>query len=92
MYYLHSEKNLAAQIREDTSYRFYVDGQERAYPPEQIESFKNDLRTECKKKAAVIVENLRKMNVLDKLAEDITQNPTVAKLVEQAFESITRRT
>lgn len=92
MYYLHSEKNPAAQIREDTGYRFYVDSQEKVYPPEEIERFKNDLRAECKKKAAVIVANLRKMEILDKLGEDITQNPAVVELVQKAFESITQRT
>jgi hypothetical protein len=92
MYYLHSEKNPAAQIREDTSYRFYVDGQEKVYAPEEIERFRSDLRIECKKKAAVIVENLREMGVLDKLGEDITKNPAVAEQVQKAFESITQRT
>jgi hypothetical protein len=92
MYYLHSEKNPAAQIRDDTSYRFYVDGQERVYAPEEIERFKGDLRKECKKKAIAIVENLREMEILDKLDQDITKNPAVLEQVQKAFESITQRT
>lgn len=92
MYYLHSEKNPAAQVSEDTSYRFYVDGRERVYPPEQIERFKRDLRAECKKKATLVVETLRKMGLIERLSEDVMAEPKVSELVQKAFESITKRT
>lgn len=92
MYYLHSEKNPSAQIREDTSYTFYVGGRERAYSPEQIEKFKQNLRAECRKKAKVIVERLKKMKLLERLPKDIMAEPEVAKLVQNAFRSITKRT
>ena len=92
MYYLHSEKNPAAQIKEDTSYRFYVDGRERVYPPVRIEQFKNDLRAECKKKATFIVETLRKMELIERLTEDFMAEPKVAEMVREAFESIVEKT
>jgi len=92
MYYLHSAKNPAAQVREDTSYRFYVDGQERVYPPEKIEQFKHDLHAECKKKAEFIVGTLRKMELIERLTENVMADPQVAQLVHEAFESITERT
>lgn len=92
MYYLHSEKNPGAQVLEDTSYTFYAGGREQVYPPEQIEKFKRDLRAECRKKATLIIETLRKMQLLERLTEDVMAEPEVAKLVEKAFKSITRRT
>jgi hypothetical protein len=92
MYYLHSAKNPAAQVREDTSYRFYVDGQERVYPPEKIEQFKHGLHAECKKKAEFIVGTLRKMELIERLTENVMADPQVAQLVHEAFESITERT
>jgi hypothetical protein len=92
MYYLHSEKNPAAQIREDTSYRFYVDGQERVYSPREVEKFKHDLLSECRKKAELIVENLKEMEVFEELDENIVEEPEVAELVQKAFESITQKT
>ena len=92
MYYLHSEKNPDAEVREDTGYRFYIDGQDRVYKPEQIEQFKRDLRIECKKKAVLIVEKLEQMELLEKLSEDFMCDPKVAQLVQNAFESITQRT
>lgn len=91
MYYLHAEKNPPA-VKEDTSYRFYVDGKEHAYPPEAIEHFKQDLRKECKKKALLIIENLKKMEILEKLDTDFIADPKVAKLVQEAFESLTQKT
>lgn len=92
MYYLHSEKNPAAQIKEDTSYRFYVDGEERVYPPEKIEQFKHDLRVECKKKAQLIVDTLGRMGLIERLTQNVLAEPEVAELVHEAFESITERT
>ena len=92
MYYLHSEKNPSAQVMEDTSYRFFVDGRERVYPPEQIDRFKRDLRAECGKKAALVVETLRKMELVERLSEEVLAEPEVAELVQKAFESITKRT
>jgi hypothetical protein len=92
MYYLHSEKNPAAQIKEDTSYVFYMGGQERVYPAEELEKFKRDLRVECQKKASLIVENLKEKGILEKLSENIVEDPTVAELVQKAFESMTQKT
>lgn len=91
MYYLHSEKNPSAQIQEDTSYRFYVDGREQVYPPEQIEKFKHDLRAECKKKAVLIVEKLEKMGLIEKLTENVMTEPKVVQLIQETFESITKK-
>lgn len=92
MYYLHSEKNPSAQIREDTSYTFYVGAREQAYSSEQIEEFKRDLRAECRKKARLIVERLKEMKLLERLSKDVMAEPEVAKLVQRAFGSITQRT
>ena len=92
MYYLHSGKNPAAQIREDTGYRFYVDGRNRAYTADQIEEFKRDLRKECEKKAAVIVRRLTEMKLVGRLTEDFMADPNVARLVQEAFESMTQKT
>lgn len=92
MYYLRSEKNPSAQIREDTSYTFYVGGREQAYSPEQIEEFKRDLRAECRKRAILIVAEIKEMKLLERLTEDVMAEPEVAKLVQRAFKSITRRT
>lgn len=92
MYYLHTDKNPAAQVREDTGYRFYVGGKERVYKPNEIERFKQDLRIECEKKALLIIENLKKMEILEKLHEDFMADPKVAKLVQEAFESMTQKT
>jgi hypothetical protein len=92
MYYLHTEKNTAANIREDTGYRFYVDGQNRTYGAEEIEKFKRDLRQECRKKAVVVVQKLADMNLVARLTEDYMTDPKVAQLVQEAFESITQRT
>jgi hypothetical protein len=92
MYYLHSEKNPAYQIREDTSYRFYVDSQERVYSPEETKRFKHDLLKECQKKASLIVDNLKKLGVFDRLSENIIEDPKVNELVQKAFEGITQKT
>jgi len=92
MYYLHSGKNPSAQVSEDTSYRFYVDGQERVYPPEQIERFKRDLRFECQKKASLVVKTLREMDLIEKLSANFMEEPRVARLMQRAFKSITQRT
>ena len=92
MYYLHSEKNPEAQVREDTGYRFYVDDKDRVYEPKQIEQFKLDLRRECEKKAVLIVKNLKEMRLLEKLDEDFMADPRIAKLVQEAFKSITQKT
>jgi len=92
MYYLHSEKNPAAQVREDTGYRFYVDGQDRVYRPEQIEQFKHDLRAECEKKVLLIIEKLKQMELLDKISEDLMADPKLVELVQEAFGSITQKT
>ena len=92
MYYLHSEKNPAAQIKEDTSYRFYVDGQERVYSPREVERFKHDLISECRKKAELIVENLKKTEIFERLDQNLMEEPKVAELVQKAFESITQKT
>lgn len=91
MYYLHSEKNPPA-VREDTGYRFYVDGRKRVYKPEAIERFKQDLRRECEKKALLIIDNLKKTDALDKLDTNFIADPKVAKLVQEAFESLTQKT
>jgi len=91
-YYLHTEKNPAVKVREDTGYRFYVGGRERVYKPGEIEQFKQDLRRECEKKALLIIENLKKMELLEKLDGDFMADPKVAKLVQEAFESITQKT
>lgn len=91
MYYLHSDKNPPA-VKEDTGYRFYVDGKERVYQPEAIEQFKLDLRRECEKKALLIIENLKKTDALDKLDTDFIADPKVAKLVQEAFESLMQNT
>lgn len=91
MFYLHSEKNPSAQIREDTSYVFYGGGRERAYSSEQIEEFKRDLRAECKKKAEGIVEKLKEMKILGRLTDDVMKEPEVTKLVQKAFKSIIKR-
>jgi hypothetical protein len=90
MYYLHSEKNPGGGIKEDTSYRFYVNGRERVYTPVQIERFKRDLRLECSRKADLIVRELENGRLIDKLTEDFIRNPEVAQLVDQALESVMR--
>jgi hypothetical protein len=92
MYYLHTGKNPAAQVTEDTGYRFYVGGRERVYKPDEIDRFKQDLRGECEKKAILIVEKLGKMELLEKLDKDFMADPRVAKLVQEAFESMTQKT
>jgi len=92
MYYLHTEKNPAAQVKEDTGYRFYVDGRDRVYKPEEIERFKRDLRTECVKKANLIIQTLKEKELLEKLDQDFMADPQVAKLVQDAFESLTKKT
>jgi hypothetical protein len=91
MYYLHAEENRPA-VKEDTGYRFYVDGKEHAYKPEAIERFKQDLRRECEKKARLIIDNLKKTEILEKLQTDFISDPKVAKLVLEAFESLTQKT
>jgi len=91
MYYLHSEKNPPA-VKEDTSYRFYVDGKERVYKPEAIERFKLDLRKECEKKALLIIENLKKKQLIEKLDTDFMADPKVAELIREAFESLRQKT
>jgi hypothetical protein len=91
MYYLHSDKNPPA-VKEDTGYRFYVDGRERVYKPEAIERFKLDLRKECEKKALLIIENLKTMQVIEKLDADFMTDPKVTELVGKAFESLTQKT
>jgi len=88
MYYLHTEKNPV--VKEDTGYRFYVDGKERVYKPDEIERFKQDLRRACEKKALLIIENLKKMEILEKVDTDFMADPKVAKLVQEAFESLTQ--
>jgi hypothetical protein len=92
MYYLHTGKNPAFQVREDTSYRFYVDGKDRVYNSDEIERFRNDLRTECEKKGILIIQTLEEMKLLNILDEDFIAHPQVAKLVQEAFESLTRKT
>jgi len=92
MYYLHTEKNPRAQVREDTGYRFYVGGRDRVYKPDEIEQFRQDLRGECEKKAILIIEKLTERKLLEKLHEDFMSDPRVAKLVQDAFESMTQKT
>jgi hypothetical protein len=79
-------------VREDTRYRFYVGGKDRVYKPEEIEQFKNDLRVECEKKAALIIRTLKEMQLFEKLGENLMADPQVAKLVQEAFESLTQKT
>lgn len=92
MYYLHSDKNPSVKIKEDTSYRFYVDGQEHVYPPEDLEKFKHDLIIECRKKASLIVQELKKSGAFERLTENVVEDPEVAKLVQIAFQSLRERT
>jgi hypothetical protein len=92
MYYLHTGTNKNVEVREDTGYRFYVDGQDRAYAPEQIERFKEDLRKECEKKSALIIQRLDEMELIERLNTDFMSDPRLAELVQDAFRSITQKT
>lgn len=47
---------------------------------------------ECEKKALLIIENLKQMAILEKLHEDFVDDPKAAKLVQEAFESMTQKT
>lgn len=92
MYYLHSGKNPASGIKEDTGYRFYIDGRDRAIDPEKIEEFKQDLRNECEKKAVAVVQRLKEMELLGALAKGQVSDPRVSSLLQGAFEEIAKRT
>jgi len=87
MYYLHSEKNKPA-VNDDTGYRFYVDGRDRVYPAEKIETFKRELKAECQKKAVAIVTIIKEKELLDKLEREILEDPHIAQLASAAFQSM----
>jgi len=87
MYYLHSEKNPPA-VKEDTSYRFYVDGREQVYSSEETDAFRRDLRTECKRKARSMVDGLKEQKLIEKLSWPVSADPEIVSLVTSAFESI----
>lgn len=54
--------------------------------PEQIERFRQELNSECSRRADLIANKLGR-DFPDKLTEGFTRNPMVAHLVDQAFES-----
>lgn len=86
MYYLHSGKSV---VKEDAGYQFYVDGRTGlAYSPSQIEQFKKDLESECLRKASMIVEEIKRLEILENIDKDFLTNHQVARLVQQAFEDI----
>jgi hypothetical protein len=87
MYYLHSGTRKPA-VSEDTGYQFYVDGAGRAYNPTQIEKFKRDLESECLRKASQIVEEVKRLGIIENIDKDFLANPNVAKLVHEAFDNI----
>jgi hypothetical protein len=89
-YYLHTDKNKSSQIREDTSYRFYVDDKERVYPPETIEQLKLDLKKECQKKAVNVVKYLKERNLIKKLATGKLDDLETLALLDDAFGNIVR--
>jgi len=87
MYYLHSEKSEPA-VQEDTGYRFYVDGKDRVYPAQKIDTFKKELKIECGKKAETIVAFIKEKGLLERLEDEILEDPNVAQQIVDAFESM----
>jgi len=90
LYYLHSGKNPSSGIKEDTGYRFYIDGRDRVLDPEKIEKFKQELRSECEKKAVAVVNKLKEMELFGPLANNRFSDPKVSALLREAFEEITK--
>ena len=70
--------------------RHHVDRLELA-SPEQIERFRQELHSECSRRADLIANKLGK-ELPDKLTEEFIRNLTVARLVDQALESTIEET
>lgn len=87
MYYLHSGTRKPI-VTDDTGYQFYVDGQGKAYNPDQLEKFKKDLEIECLRKANQIIEETKRLGVFQSIDKDFLTDPKVAALVQAAFENI----
>ncbi len=87
LYYLHTGKNPPA-VKEDTGYRFYVDGRDRVLTPERIESFKRELRNACEGKAKSLVENLVSEKLFENLGAEERWSSEVTSLLVAAFQKV----
>lgn len=83
--YLHSRPRKES---DDTSSLLYVNFRGQSYTNSQIDDFKKRLRQECATRAEQIVDTVTTSGLLDRLAEDPSENPQVSQELEVAFRSI----
>jgi len=83
-YYLHSK----GKKGEDAGLLFYVDFRGRVYSPQEIEQFRKDLRQACRKRAVLIVQRIKQLDLIEQLCQDPSTNPEVSCMLTESLDEI----
>jgi hypothetical protein len=83
-YYLHSR----GKKGEDTGLLFYVNFRGRAYSPQELDHFRNDLRRACGEKATQIVQKIKELGILERLGEDPLADPKISRILADSLDEI----
>lgn len=74
--------------KNDTSHLLYFNFRGKAYPPDQVDSFKLSLKKECANRADSIVRTAKESGLLQHLTEDPSRHPGISRSLEHAFKAI----
>lgn len=85
-YFLHSE----LKGNDDTSITYYVNYRGRLYGKEDMDQFEADLKEECSRRAEAVVQQLKEMGIVERIAREPLIHPEVTELVVQQLETILR--